>query len=166
MPDPAIDFLAVLRILARHGVDFIVVGGVGAVLQGAPLTTFDLDVVHARTQENVGRLLAALQELDAWYREHPTRRLRPDSTYLLSPGHQLLMTSHGPLDLLGTVERDRAYEDLLGEAREWPLEEGFRVRVLDLAALVRLKEETARDKDRAVLPVLRRALEERDRRGS
>lgn len=34
--------------LAGHGVDFIVVGGVAAVLGGAPISTFDLDIVHAR----------------------------------------------------------------------------------------------------------------------
>ena len=50
---PATDFLAILRVLNNHGVDFIVVGGVAAVLEGAPISTFDLDVVHARTAGNV-----------------------------------------------------------------------------------------------------------------
>jgi hypothetical protein len=40
-------YIAVLRTLSEHRVDFIVVGGVGAVLQGAPIMTFDLDVVHS-----------------------------------------------------------------------------------------------------------------------
>ena len=54
-----------LGVLARHQVDFIVVGGVAAVIQGAPVNTFDLDVVHARTPDNIERLLGALRELDA-----------------------------------------------------------------------------------------------------
>ena len=40
-------FLAVLRTLTDHGVEFIVVGGVAAVLRGAPINTFDLDVVYS-----------------------------------------------------------------------------------------------------------------------
>ncbi len=39
---PKPDFLALLQTLAEHQVDFIVIGGVCAVLQGAPISTFDL----------------------------------------------------------------------------------------------------------------------------
>ncbi|WP_437646974.1 hypothetical protein [Sorangium sp. So ce362] len=48
-----------LGVLARHRVDFIVVGGVAAVIHGAPVNTFDMDVVHARTPDNIERLLGA-----------------------------------------------------------------------------------------------------------
>ena len=96
---PATDFLGILRVLNNHGVDFIVVEGVAAVLEGAPISTFDLDVVHARTAGNVQRLLVALAELDAHYRLQPERRIRPAASQLLSAGHQLLMTRFGPLDL-------------------------------------------------------------------
>jgi len=51
------DFGCLLRILAEHGVDFLVVGGVGAVLQGATLSTFDLDIVHSTEPANITRLL-------------------------------------------------------------------------------------------------------------
>ncbi len=51
------DFLAILRTLAENHVEFIVVGGISAVLQGAPIATFDLDVVHPRTADNMQRLL-------------------------------------------------------------------------------------------------------------
>jgi hypothetical protein len=46
--DSKLDFLVMLRALLHHEVDFIVVGGVAAALNGTPLTTFDLDVVHSR----------------------------------------------------------------------------------------------------------------------
>jgi hypothetical protein len=89
-------FLEILKVLIRHRVDFIVVGGVSAVLHGAPVTTFDLDVVHARNRENIARVLAALEELDAVYRAQPERQLRPDKSHLEGPGHQLLLTKFGP----------------------------------------------------------------------
>lgn len=157
------DFAAMVRALASHRVECIIVGGVGAVLQGAPVMTYDLDVVHARTPENIDRLLTALQGLDAYYREHEPRRLRPTAAYLGSPGHHLLMTAYGPLDVLGTVTGERGYDELLPHTRELALDEGLSVRVLDLKTLILLKEESGRDKDRAVLPILRRALELRDR---
>ena len=82
---PASDFLAIMRELHKHGVQFIVVGGVGAVLQGAPISTFDLDIVHSRETENVTRLLAALQGLDAYYRMQPALRLRQMNRICLPP---------------------------------------------------------------------------------
>lgn len=45
MPDSAPDFLATLRLLAERRVELIIVGGAGAALHGAPVTTFDLDIV-------------------------------------------------------------------------------------------------------------------------
>ena len=56
-----------LRILTRHQVEFIVVGGAAAILQGSPLTTEDLDVVYRASEENIQRLATALAELQAHY---------------------------------------------------------------------------------------------------
>lgn len=156
---PRIDFLEILRVLHQHEVDYIVVGGVSGVLHGAPITTIDLDVVHSRSTENIPRLLAALAELDAFARGQGERRLRPDRTHLESGGHQLLMTSHGPLDLLGTVAGGRGYEDLVKRTVEMRVG-SLAVRVIDLDTLIELKEQAGRDKDRAVLDILKRTREE------
>ena len=158
---PATDFLAILRLLNNHGVDFIVVGGVAAVLEGAPISTFDLDVVHARTAGNVQRLLVALAELDAHYRLQPERRIRPAASQLLSAGHQLLMTRFGPLDLLGSIGKSRGYEELLEHVNQVEAGASDRIKVLRLAKLIEVKSETAGDKDLATLPILRRTLEEK-----
>ena len=163
MPHPAPDFIAILRVLARHRVAFLVVGGVAAVAQGASITTYDLDVVHARDPANAERLHAALLELDATYREHLPKRLPPRLQDLALPGHHLLMTRHGPLDVLGTIGAGRGYGELVGRSRSIALEPSFDVLVLDLAEIIATKEETGREKDRAVLPILRRVLEERNR---
>lgn len=165
MPQPEIDFLAILRVLLATRVEFVVVGGVGAALHGAPVTTYDLDVVHARDAENAARLLEALAMLDAWFREHPARRPRPVLSDLRSPGHLLLMTRHGPLDLLGTVTGGLDYERLAPRSRPIEIGEGLSARVLDLEALIELKAATGREKDLAALPILRRTLEEREREG-
>lgn len=138
------------------------VGGVAAVLGGAPISTFDLDVVHRRTTDNVERLLAALAELDARYRDPAGRVLRPEPHGLAGPGHHLLMTRCGPLDVLGQIGAGSAYDDLRDESEELALG-SFTVRVLGLPALIRSKEQAGRDKDRAVLAILRRTLAERER---
>jgi hypothetical protein len=157
----ASDFSAILRELAAHDVEFIVAGGVCAVLHGAPVATFDLDIVHARSEANLNRLLAALDTLEASYRGRPT--LKPTATHLASPGHQLLMTRFGALDLLGTIGKGRGYDELLLHSAHVTLESGLSVRILNLDMLVRVKEEVAGEKDQAVLPILRRTLEERSR---
>jgi hypothetical protein len=160
---PVPDYLALIRTLVEHGVDFIIVEGVSAVLHGAPVTTFDLDVVHSRTPDNIARLLSALQDLDAYYRARGDQRLRPTPARLTSPGHQLLMTRLGPLDLLGTIGASHDYEGLLSHSLEVQVG-GMLVQILDLETLIRTKVELDRDKDRAVIPILRRTLQEKSKK--
>jgi len=157
-------FAEILTDLRRHKVDFIVVGGVAAGLEGAPVNTLDLDVVHSRGADNIARLLTALESLEATYRTHPGQRLKPDASHLASPGHQLLMTRFGPLDVLGTIGRSRDYNALLPHTVELELADDLRVRVLNLETLIAVKEEVGGEKDAAMLPVLRRTLEEKRRR--
>ena len=59
MPTRTSNFREILQALAEHKVQFIVVGGVAAVLNGAPVSTFDLDVVHACDAANVARLASS-----------------------------------------------------------------------------------------------------------
>jgi hypothetical protein len=160
-PEP--DFLEILRVLTAHEVKFIVVGGVSAVLQGAPFTTFDLDVVHSRDPQNIDRLLRALESLEVYYRTNPGKRARPAASHLLSQGHQLLMSRFGPLDILGMIGRGRQFDMLLPHTIEMEIDAGVKINVLDLQTLIQTKEETAGEKDRALLPVLRKALEEKSR---
>jgi hypothetical protein len=156
-------FKDALEVLTRHRVDFVVVGGVAAVLCGAPISTVDLDIVHDRRVENVERLLAALGELDARYRDPSGRVLRPDAAGLAGEGHHLLMTSAGPLDVLGRIGAGDRYAELLPDAVTQSIGE-MSIRVLDLPGLIRTKEAAGRPKDHAVLAILRRTLEE-TRRG-
>ncbi len=67
----------ILLTLASHQVRFIAVGGIAAVLRGAPVYTRDVDIVYDFAEDNLDRLLAALHELDAVFRDDP-RNLRPN----------------------------------------------------------------------------------------
>jgi len=149
-------YLPLLRVLAAHEVEFILVGGLAAVLQGAPIVTGDLDIVHRRTGENIAKLLAALGELDAVYRIDPRRR-EPTAAHLSGPGHSLLSTKFCDLDVLGTIFADTGYEGLIDDALELELGEVI-VWVLGLERLIESKEYAGRGKDLAVLPALRATL--------
>jgi len=93
------DLRALLAELCNASVEFIIVGGTAAVLQGAPISTNDLDIVHRRTPENVARLLEVLLQLDATMRYDFARRgLRPTAEMLAGTGQINLSTSLGPLD--------------------------------------------------------------------
>lgn len=149
----------ILQVLADHDVEFIVIGMTAGVLQGAPTTTLDLEIVHRRDPENVARLLQALETLDARYR-HDSRGLRPGPSHLASEGHQLLVTRLGDLDCLGTIDEGRGYEELLPGAVSMRLGGDRQFRVLGLPALIEAKERSGRPKDVAVLPLLRATLDE------
>ncbi len=72
-------------------------------------------------------------------------------------------TVHGPLDLLGSVGAGRGYDELKPHSTELELAPDLTIRLLNLETLIELKEELAHEKDLAVLPLLRRTLEERNR---
>jgi hypothetical protein len=142
-------------------VDFIVVGGVAAVLQRVPINTQDLDIVHDRRPENVQRLLQALRELSAVYRDDP-RNLSPTESHLLGPGAQLLRTPNLDFDVLGSINDGLSYRDLLKDAE--PLEvTGQTVLVLSLTKLIEIKRNLTRPKDKLMLLQLEATLEERER---
>jgi hypothetical protein len=130
---------------------------VAAVVEGAPLSTFDLDIVPARDRRNVARLLAALRALDARYRVRPELRRTPTAELLAGEGHHLLTTRYGPLDVLGVIGKRRDFEALIGKARRRRLGEYF-VWVLDLPTQIAVKEELGMAKDLAMLPTLRETL--------
>ena len=156
MSEPS--FVPLLAALNEHGIEYFVVGALAAVLQGAPVVTFDVDIVHRRTPENVERLLGALRALDAYYRLDP-RKLRPNETHLVTKGHQLLSTRLGDLNVLGTIMEASGYDDLIDHTVLVDLE-GVRVRVLELSKVIEAKEFAGRPKDRAALPSLRATLSE------
>jgi hypothetical protein len=160
-PFGSTDFFAILEVLVRHKVDFVLVGGVAAVLQGAPINTFDLDIVQSREPGNITRLVNALRELDAVYRMQPERRLQPNSSHLSSAGHNLLVTKFGPLDVLGTIGHGHGWDELAARTDTVTLGEGLSVAVLNLPMQIAVKEEVAGEKDAHALPILRRTLEER-----
>ncbi|HRQ63310.1 MAG TPA: hypothetical protein PKZ76_00345 [Xanthomonadaceae bacterium] len=154
-------FREILEVLNRHEVEYMVVGGVAAVIHGAPTTTFDLDTLVRLTDANAERLARALSQLEARFREHQTI-IRPTVEDILAGGHLLLMTRAGPLDVLGFIGEQQRYEDLLGVSSEINMRMGS-LRVLDLEALIAEKKRMGRAKDIAAVELLEEVLRQRTR---
>jgi hypothetical protein len=153
-------FRRILELLEQHHVEYVVVGGVAAVLQGAPVTTFDIDALIKVDETNVERLESVLSALNARYREH--RNLRPTKRDLAAGGHLLLMTDAGPFDVLGCIGDGKRYEDVVDRVQRLPVE-GMSIRVLSIEALVEEKRALGREKDLVTLRILE-ALQERKNR--
>lgn len=156
-------FICILDTLTGNGVDYIIVGGVCAVLHGTPIATFDIDIVHSRVPENIERLMRALEKLDTTYRDTAGSVIKPDAVHLSSSDHHLLMTRAGPLDLLGELSPGRGYDELARNTTTLKIREDLSVLLLDLETLIKTKEEAGREKDRAVLAILRKTLEEKNK---
>ena len=84
------------------------------------------------------------------------RRLVPNESHLRSPGHKLLMTKLGIVDVPGALG-DLDYEALLPDTVELALDD-LTVRVLSLERSIDVKQRAGREKDLAVLPLLRSTL--------
>jgi hypothetical protein len=163
----------IFEVLERHRVLYVVIGGFAAELRGSPYVTRDVEVTPARTRENFKKLAAALRELEAKLRvpdrEEPLdvaldeRSFEQGTTWTY-------VTKYGYLDVALLPDGTRGYEDLRRSATREQLTDTLTIPVAALADVIRSKEATGREKDRAILPILRQVLErsrqkERDDRG-
>jgi hypothetical protein len=143
-------------------VRYIVIGGLAAELRGSPYITRDVDVTPSRERANLGRLAHALRELDAQLRvvgaDQPVEVPLDQHTFDWGTTWTF-STSHGFLDIALLPDGTQGYDDLRRSATREPITETLTVEVASLADVIRSKEAAGREKDRAVLPVLRQVLE-------
>ncbi|MEX5635733.1 hypothetical protein [Parafrankia sp. FMc2] len=148
-----------LQRLADHQVNYVIVGGVGARLQGSPNITNDLDIVPEPTPENLARLAAALsgpsttkKNVDSTeYTPHPI--VEPAEFY--TDYMAMYTTSAGAIDVLIELPGVGPYDALCREARSYELPDyGLTLHVASLGHIIRSKETAARSKDFLVLPGL------------
>ena len=147
-----------LRRLLENRVDFVVVGGVAAVLQGASILTVDLDLCIPFSPENLARLLPLLVGIDARFRAHPERpRLTAEVERFSTFRLLMLETALGPLDVLREITGIGQFEEVVRASTELDLG-GLRCRVLGLEGLIAAKRAAGRDTDLRVLPELEATL--------
>jgi predicted nucleotidyltransferase len=156
-----IDLERALQELHRGGVEFIIVGGVAATIHGSARMTADLDLVYARTPENVARLAAALAPHRPYPRGAPPGLpFRWDAETIRRGLNFTLTTALGDLDLLGEIVGGGGYADLLPHSRIVKVS-GAEYRCLGLAHLIHVKRAAGRPKDFEAIAELEALRDER-----
>ncbi|MBN1932080.1 MAG: hypothetical protein JW786_10790 [Desulfobacterales bacterium] len=148
---------AVLEGLIKADIKFILVGGLAAVVQGAPITTMDVDIVHKRSSENIVKLIRFLKSIGAFYRRPDDKVIQPTEQDISGKGHALFTTRLGPLDVLSVIEEGKTYNDLLKYTVDVNFR-GYTLKVLDLKMIIELKKASNDPKDKQRLPVLEETL--------
>ena len=98
------DFKALLEILADAGVELILVGGLAGIAHGSARLTQDIDVVYARSDENLEKLARALAQHQPYLRDVPPGLpFKWDAATLRHGLNFTLETSLGDIDLLGEI---------------------------------------------------------------
>jgi hypothetical protein len=139
---------ALLEHLSRHGVDYVVIGGLAAVLHGSERNTFDLDVCPAQDPVNLDALGRALVAIDARLREiEEDVPFVPDGRTLGGVELLTLDTTLGPLDLVMRPPGAAPYDGLRRRAERMDTG-GVAVLVASIGDLIEMKVASGRPKDR------------------
>ena len=155
MPEP-LQPQELFDVLARHGVDYVLIGGLAATLHGSSALTNDADICPDQSAENLERLAAALREMDARIRteaEPEGVAFSADPDLLRRMQLVNLTTRFGDFDIAFQPAGSRGYDDLVRGAFDMEVD-GTIVRVASLSDIIRSKEAANRPKDRATLPIL------------
>jgi hypothetical protein len=149
--DPRLDLSALLGALSRHGVDFVVVGGVAGLALGSAYPTFDLDVAYAREPGNVERLVSALREIGVTLRGAPSDLpFQLDARTIEDGANFTFECRFGKFDVLGDIAGSGGYERLRKGSSIASIA-GQEVRVVSIDDLIAMKRAANRPKDRNML---------------
>lgn len=152
-PRPATPFdpRALLAVIDRHRVAFVVIGGLARVIEGADEVTRGVDITPSTKSDNLRRLVAALGELGV---SEPGLDLEEPTT---------VMTAYGELRVVPVPAGTRGYDDLRRAAIREPIGQGLRPAVASKGDLARMLSALGREEDLEKLRQLRRLIElERD----
>jgi hypothetical protein len=145
-PDTVLDAELILRALAGHSVDYVIVGGLAVQTHGHVRTTVDIDLFPGPDPSNLARLADALNALEA-------RVLNPGGEGTEITGPMLpraalwqLATRHGAVDILHEAPGAPPYEDLRRRALEIKLGD-MRIAIAGRDDLISMKRASGRRVD-------------------
>jgi len=145
-----LDIGELVAVLARHGVDFVVIGGVATQAHGHRRTTMDLDLMPDPDPDNLTRLGAALGELEA----QPVGVDAGKAEISVSDPERLavaaivppLLTRHGQVHILKEPKGARAFDKIRESALVLEVA-GVDVAIVSLDDLIRMKKAAGRPID-------------------
>ncbi len=148
-------FLAVLKALHEHGVEYVLIGGLAVGFHDISRFTTDLDIFVKREPQNIENLRRALTAvfqdeaiIEITFEElenYPVLRYGTPQDYYI--------------DIMGRVGEAFSYDDLEYEVIE---SQGIPVRVATIETLIKLKKDTLRERDQLDVFYLRERLREKE----
>ncbi len=149
--DAAPLLVRIAKLLRQHNLEAILIGNAAAAVQGAPVSTIDLDFLFRKTPANLKKLKALADSLAATI-------LRP--YYPVSGLYRISRDEDGlQLDFMTTIDGIRSFEGLRKRARTIRLSDADLL-VAALSDIIKSKRAAGRPRDLAVLEVLEAALHE------
>jgi hypothetical protein len=140
-----LDAERILRVLAEHAVDYVIIGGLAVQTHGHVRTTVDIDVLPRPDQSNLARLADALNALDAKILNPGSADLKIDAKMLPHATLWQFATRHGGIDVVHDAPGAPPFEELRNRALE--------VRLGDLLLLVAGRDDLISMKRASARPV-------------
>lgn len=141
-----LDAEQIFAALARHEVDYVLVGGLAVQTHGHVRTTVDVDLYPRPERDNLERLAEALNELGARVLNEGAGDLEIDASLLLRATLWQFTTRHGAVDVLHDAPGAAPYDELRERALEIQLGE-IRLAIVGRDDLISMKRASARPVD-------------------
>jgi predicted nucleotidyltransferase len=136
--DTPLDAERILRALADHGVDYVLIGGLAVQTHGHVRTTNDADLIPAPDPANLKKLAAALRSLDARVLNAGQEDIEIDAKMLPRATIWQFASRDGGIDVMHEVPGGRSYEELSERALHVQLGD-VDVPVVSLDDLIQMK---------------------------
>ena len=137
----------IVTALREQSLEAVLIGNAAAAIHGAPVTTLDFDFMFRDTPVNLRKLKRVAAELDAMI-------LRP--FYPVSKLYRVVDDSTGlQADFMPVIHGVRSFEGLKARA-DCKSVNGLPVLVASLDDIIASKEAAGRERDAAILPVLKK----------
>jgi hypothetical protein len=158
--EPVFQLVAYLQALADHLVDYVVVGGVGARIQGAAVSTQDLDIMVEPSPENLARLADAIRFPETEFQRFRERSFEvsndPSMRDFMTDQPVRVRCRYGVLDVLPELPGVGGYAHVASRAGKFVFRE-IELRVADLQDIIVSKQTADRVKDMHTLDALHAA---------
>jgi predicted nucleotidyltransferase len=144
---------SVVAALAQARLEAVLIGNAAAALQGAPVTTLDFDFMFRATPVNLKKLKDFASRLNAVI-------LRP--YYPASALFRVANDDEGlQADFMPAIHGVKSFNSLRSRAEKFEIG-GHKLWVADLADVIASKRAAGRPRDRAVLEILQKTLNEKN----
>lgn len=152
-PEAPLDAERILRVLAEHGVEYVLIGGLAVQTHGHVRTTNDADLIPGPDPANLERLAAALRSLDARILNPGAEDSEVDAKMLPRATIWQFVTRDGGIDVIHEAPGARPYAELSERALHVRLGD-IDVPVVSLDDLIQMKLARGRPVDVADVAAL------------